>query len=206
MLFQEEYLNRHGITGVPIVSYVTNGSLLLRSNENPSLGGWVLMLISWKDPRNHPGKYHINFCNPVHDAYKKGKFFVRCLDRDIEIEWDRYQDYLLAWAKNVNATAIVGEMEVSVAAWEVFSFCVDGWLATEADSVFRKLHYKSIDLELPLKDRYSAYQTALNHLGSNYPEMYRSYKEDLKVFFKNYCHWLGRLVHSQNEIICPDKD
>src|SRR5581483_6693308 len=104
MLLQEEYLQRHGITGVPVISHVNNGSLLLHNNTESFSGGWVLMLIAWKDPHVHPGKYHINFYNPVHNAYKKSTFMSRCLTEDIKVEWDHYQNYLLTWAKEVSAT------------------------------------------------------------------------------------------------------
>lgn len=195
MFLQEEYFNRHGIT-VPIVNHVGNGSLLLRSNDSPF--NWIVMAIRWEDPHNHPGKYHINFFEPIHNSYSgSGRLFVKTLEKDIELEWDRFQDYILGWSKwaKVTATPIVGEIEVILAIWEVFTFCIDGWLAEEADSVFRKMHYASVDLDLTLQERYSGYQEALLYMREHYPPAFRVFKDDVKGHFHNYCHWLGKLVN-----------
>jgi hypothetical protein len=191
MFLQEEYLRRHEITGVPVVNHISSGSLLLRHER-----GWTLMTIAWKDPRNHPGKYYINFNSPVHNGYLKNDFFVKRLEQDLEVEWDQFQDYLLVWSKEVQGTAIVGEIELALAAWEIFSFCVDGWLVEGADITFRKMHYSSVDLDLPLRDRYAAYQSALSYLGTNHPNMFMAFRNNVKGYLYNYCHWLGKLVQS----------
>jgi len=194
MFLQEEYFSRHGITGVPIVNHVGNGSLLLRSNDSPF--NWMVLAIRWEDPHNHPGKYHINFFQPIHNSYRNGRFFIKTLEKDIQIEWDRFQDYILGWSKGSKSTPIVGEVEVVLATWEVFTYCIDDWLAEEADTTLRKLHYASVDLDLTLQERYCGYQDALQYLGEHYPPMFRAFKDDMKSYLRNYCHWLGELVHS----------
>lgn len=200
MFLQEEYFNRHGITGVPIINHMSNGSLLLRNNEGPLV--WMLMVITWKDPHNHPGKYYINFLSPVHDALNCGyRFFVKRLENDVEVEWDYFQNYILGWSKESKATAILGDLEVALATWEVFSYCIDSWLAKEADGNFRKLHYVSVDLDLSLRERYIGYQAALAYLTDTYPSVYKSFRDDFKCHFHSYCHWLGKLVQSQHEVL-----
>lgn len=194
MFLQEEYLMRHGITDVPVVNYVTNGSILLKIDN-----GYLLMTIAWKEHDRHPGSYYLSYHTPVHDGYVKSRFFNKISDFEREVEWDEYYSYISSWAKN-NIVPVCGDKEVILAAWEIFVFCCDGMLVDFTDSTLEKLIYLSLNDEITIDDRFQGYQECLVYISSEFPALLKSFKYDMLPHVQNYCHWLAKLIKTHNEV------
>lgn len=194
MLLQEEYLMRNSITDVPIVNYITNGSILLKIDN-----GYLLMTITWKEHDRGPGSYHISYHTPIHDGYLKNCYFNKIEKFDREIEWDEYYSYILSWSKN-NVIPVCGDKEVILAAWEIFVFCCDGMFVDYSNHAFEKLIYRSLNDEITLDERFQGYQECMVYMSSEIPALLRSFKHDVLPHIQNYCHWLANLIKSHNEV------
>ena len=193
MFLQEEYLKRHNIEDVPIINYVTKGSLLLRMDS-----GYLLKTIEWKESTRHPGTYFINYHTPVHDGYAKSRYFNKISDVEREIEWDEYQAYISSWARGT-LEPVCGDKEVILAIWEIFIFCCDGMLVDFTDSTLEKLIYKCVDSDSSIDQRFQGYQECLVYAGLEFPALLKTFKHDLLPHVQHYCYWLANLIKFYNK-------
>ena len=188
MYLQEEYLKRHGITDVPIINHVTNGSLLLKIDP-----GYLLMTIAWADNNRHPGNYLINHYTPIHNGYVNGFYFNKIVD-ECEIEWDGYYSYILNWSKG-HINPILDSKELILSAWEIFVFIFDGKLANLIpNAVLDRLIYKSLDEDLTMDQRFYGYQECLTYMSIEFPFILKAFKYNLLPHVQNYCYWLAKLT------------
>ena len=196
MFLQEEYLTRHGITDVPIINHITNGSLLLKM-EN----GYLLMTIAWREHDRHPGSYYINYYTPVHNGHADGgRYFNRITDVERELEWDEYHSYISSWVKG-QIMPVCGDKEVILAAWEIFVFCCDGMLVDfTSNTTLEKLIYNSLNEDASIDERFQGYQDCLAYISVEFPSMLKVFKHDVLPHIQYYCHWLAKLINSYNEV------
>lgn len=187
MFLCEEYLLRHGIE-VPLIRHVKRGSLFLKTNEKADY--WRVLTINWEKVPNHPSIYRIKMLRPIYDGYLNKELF-ECVSY-WEGHWEEYENYLLSLAKSLdNHTPIVGRRNTTMAAWEMFLFCHDGWVAEYLDY---DLIYSTIDLDLNADARHQNLQEVSAYLASSHKHFFNVWKEHLLSYLENYCNWLGSLV------------
>lgn len=194
----EEYLLRHKIIDVPLVHHCANGTLLLESTD-PSQweSRWVLVSIRWIEDDHHPGQYLIEMKVPVHDGYAKGSFFAR--RRAIEKKWQEYEDYILEWTRILTGVRpIRGQREVTMSAWEMFTFMSDSWFIKQPAQLKQKL-FQSLDKENSIATRYSNYQDVAIFLSTHHPAVMRAWKYEVLAHVQNRADWLANLIENKHE-------
>ena len=131
---------------------------------------------------------------PIHDGQYRGKLFDRL--SPVEKEWDEYEDYLTTWVANVTAVrALEGHRDVTLAAWEMFVFCYDGWFRRQSHEL-KELLFKSLDDDYD-NNRYEAYQDALLYLSTHHPGVLKAWKYEVYAQVQPYADWLAQLVEAR---------
>lgn len=192
MNLQEEYIKRHSLN-IPLITYVSSGSILLRMEQS-----YILMTIKWREEQAHPGHYYINYFTPIHDGYNRFSYFHKIADVERELDWDEYQPFLYEWSKG-QVHPVSGDLNVILAAWEIFVYCCDSWLVDYVTPGLEKLIYKSLDDQQTLENRFQGYQEALVAISTEYPYILKAYKQEILPHVANYCHWLAQLIESHGE-------
>jgi len=199
----EEYLLRHKITDVPLVHHCANGTLLLESTDLTWDSRWILVTIQWVEDDHHPGQYQISMSIPIHDGYAKSSFFSR--GRVIEKKWQDYEDYILEWTQAIQGVRpIRGQREITMSAWEMFTFMCDSWFIKQPTQLKQKL-FQSLDKENSIATRYSNYQDVAIFLSTHHPAVMRAWKYEVLAHVQNRADWLARLIEKKYEPI-PQKE
>jgi len=196
----EEYFQRHGIKGIPVVRHDNLGALILRTQDSTYWhSSWLLVTIKWVDGGIHPGKYVVEFYSPIHNGFTKQRLFQKYNVK--ELEWDEYEDYFLNWSRSLEGAAgarktpgvVRGGNEVVLTAWEMFVYCYDGWFARQ-ESELRHYVDRCLDVDLPLAHRYAGYQNCLIYLTARHPNVLKVWKYEVLALVQHYSEWLAALV------------
>ena len=205
MRLYEEYFQRHNIIA-PIIRHERTGSLILRTKGLSVSSKWVLVSFYWSDNGVHPGHYVVEYSYPLHDGYLRNRLFQKYNVK--ELEWDEYEDYFLNWCRGLlrdNYTEIIhGELEVILAAWQIFVYCYDGWICKQSSELKCYIH-NSMDFELPVRERYKGYQNCLIYFTARQPSALKAWKYDVLGCIQNYAHWLAELYKNDSKTICSVK-
>lgn len=195
MRLYEEYFRRHNIQGFPLVHHCTRGTLLLRTKNPDKARRWVIMSIRWAEHSQHPGSYVIEFILPIHDGYGKGGLFAKL--SPVSKQWDEYEDYLLEWSSQLkDLTPVRGRKNITLAAWEVFVYCYDGWFRKQTHAL-KEMLFRSLDEESCPEERFGALQQILDHLTTNQPAVLRTWKYEVEMQVQGYADWLATLVEAR---------
>ncbi|RDJ35231.1 MAG: hypothetical protein DWQ19_10475 [Crenarchaeota archaeon] len=182
----EEYLQRHSITGVPLLRHTKSGYLFLRENKPK----WKVLSIFWKEPTYRPGYYVVNVCTPRHNS---NAFDMEPILPEVKLGWDDYEEFLLNWATEYKDGAVVADkLEVLLMSWEMFVFSHDAMLARSYPSLIGSI-YETLDFTQPKTDRFQSYNNLAKQLdpgGGPFPTWFRSFE----MYNKHYCYWLSELV------------
>ncbi len=200
MTLQEEYYCRHGLSDVPLINYVTNGNLLLRTTGK--FAGhkttYVLMTIQWKEGHSGPGMFHINYSISEYKRVARGvSWFSSIVDREMKLDWDEYIGYVTHWSRTINMQPVVDPKEVQVVAWEIMLPCVKEWLWEQSDPDFRRMIWKSVDADTSFESRLESQEDCLHYINEAFPHVVKTYKCEVLSRLDDYCYWLGKLIYWQ---------
>lgn len=191
MDIHEEYHRRQRLKS-PLVRYPDHSYLWVRRGGPPRWGAISVQFIQ-KDEERKPGKMYFSLVVPNRDEY-----YDRLLSRKLWekiIEWDEWEPYVQAWAKdNRREYQIVPPAEVPRAAWEVFAFSADSYLAqTLSDRLLDRLH-TSLTEQGPEAD--AAREEVVDHLtrqaGREFAEHMKRFRDVTKP--ENQAVWLSDLM------------
>jgi hypothetical protein len=195
MRLQEEYFRRHHID-TPLVNYCNQGSVILRTVD-PAIwqNRWVLVTIHWIEHPQHPGFFRIDFSTPVHNGAEKSRFFTRLPSADKE--WDEYEDFMLNWVGKLEGVVPVrGNKQIVLAAWEMFVYCHDGWFRRQSYDL-KQMLFNTLDDEMPVNERYSAYQEMVAYFTTQHPALLKTWKYEMLYQVQYYSDWLARLIEAK---------
>lgn len=193
----EEYLCRHDVTNVTVVHHCSSGSLLLENTNHESWNSrWIILNIKWLNHDYHPGEYNLDINVPVHNGYLNDSIFLK--KSSTVKKWHEYEDFLLQWIDDVkdDFKPIIGLKEVVLSCWEIFVYVYDSWFLAERDEI-KSLLFKSLDVELPIADRYSSYQNITAILLDKNPYIFRVWKYEVLSRTNNYANWLACAINNQ---------
>lgn len=196
MRLHEEYFKRHNIKDIPLVNYCNQGAVILRTVD-PEIwqNRWVLVRIEWVEHPQHPGMFKVEFSVPVHNGVEKSRLFSRL--PSTEKEWDEYEDFILDWTGKLRGVVPVrGMKEVTLAAWEMFVYCYDGWFRKQSHEI-KEILFASLDEDLPIFERYKGYQDAMIFLSTHHPGVMKAWKYEILSQVHNYSDWLARLIETR---------
>jgi hypothetical protein len=151
----------------------------------------------WVDNPHHPGHYEVQIQIPVHDG-GTGEIFlnVRGYPPSLIIQYEELADFLGAVAvSHGSLRAIEGHKETILAGWEIFLYAFDRYIAKSASPKLREAIEESLDLDLPLEERYYSYIEATNHLIVDHVSVFERYETLIHSHTKRSLSWLARLVN-----------
>lgn len=187
MRLHEEYFQRHGINQ-PVVNHCSKGSVILRRNSG--VKPFLFVDINWIKGDRYPGVYNIEFNEPIHDGWDKGRFFNHVGQPYVK-QWDEYEDFLLNWSRDADKSYTPIEAnEAILASWEMMVYCYDGWFHGQNYGL-KDLLFRTLDDELDIKKRLSYHEDMLNHLSVNFPGILNTWTS--KFYVSNYSEWLVNL-------------
>lgn len=197
MFLCEEYFHRHRLN-VPIIRHVQSGSFFLKTNEQ--IDYWRVITIEWlKSKNNSPYEYRIRTHIPRYDIGNleiTDRFNIR---NTWTGGWDQFEKYIKSLLKDYkNCTPIIGPRNVTMAAWEMFLFNHDSWVA---ENLNNDKIYSTVDLDLPMDVRYRNLQEVCLSLSSSHKYLFGIWKGHLLRYLDNYCDWLGYLMERDDEEI-----
>lgn len=192
MRLTEEYFSRHNISDVPIVNHCSNSTLIVKTKDNLWDSNWIILNIKYGHHPHRPGSYQLEFKAPIHDGFIKETIFKKF--PLVYYKWHEYEESILDLGKIINGTAILGEKEIVLAAWEMFVFSYDSWFATQSDEIKRML-FDGLDKEQSVDERYENCQKIISFLSQNYFLVFRAWKYDVLNLVQNYADWLAIILN-----------
>jgi len=185
MFLQEEYLKKHNLTQeVPVLPYVTKGSLLLTDRN--------LITINWDIFSSRPGSYIVSFLSPIHNGYTKRNFWEK-YKKEVKLQYEEYQDYMMTFFEFVPTKPISTQKEVELTAWRIFLYIFDSWLVRNANSTLNQLIYNSVANEENIEFQYVNFQRALSNLQDNFLLVYRVFDDSIMKMMFPYLYWTASL-------------
>jgi hypothetical protein len=195
MFLYEEYFKRHNLLDVPLVRHCQKGSLIFCEDFKKN----YILDIAWQNHDYHPGEYIITICEPVRNSYfLEDKFSNFSF---ISKDWDEYEDYFLNWNKNIslNSLPIMNPTETILACWRMFVCIYEEWFSFQ-DAHLSQILNKSLNVKRSLEFRYKNYQSYIDFLSHNYPEVLESWENDVLCRIKNYSYDLATAINQQNKL------
>jgi hypothetical protein len=181
----EEYMLRHAIH-IPYVRHVNSGCVFYKEGEVT----WRLLTINWTAPSWHPGAYYVRKYIPLHDGYAESKLFH--LIDESKVCLDEYEDYFLAWRKNV--TQIASGPMSKLAAWEVCLCCYDSLLTNYiAMPDFQLI----LDQDVPGDQRLSALERVIGYFQKNFTFFAEAWQTEIYRYLDGYAYWLADLANEK---------
>ncbi len=201
MLLQEEYLKRHRFTLPEVRHTLTTGSLILKAVQAEPQDRWVLVNIHWIDGSQHPGYYNVKIIKPIHNGCNSKELFVNlsCYPPTFVLSYEEMEQFFLEFATYSHGTlhAIHDVKESNLAAWEIFLYCFDSFLASYASYKLKSCIENSIDFDLSTEDRHVAYFEAINVLMTEQSPVFDKYSSLIHTFAQNQLNWLATLVNAK---------
>lgn len=161
----QEYFQRHSLE-VPVVPHVVKTNVILHcKNPDKEEHRWRLLSICWRPQDYHPSFYEVNYLEALYNGFEKQKCFQDFLRSDIW-HWDCYEKNVLEIVKEIKKKKLLAKKrsEQTLAAWEMFLYICDSWLAKNFSNDAIKLLEESIRVGHPLKKRNFAFYKAENYL------------------------------------------
>jgi hypothetical protein len=159
-LLCHEYLQRHSIK-VPLVFHVIKTNVILWQKKEKNKPNWRVLSLNWRSQDYHPGFYEVNYIEAIHNGFVGKKCFNHINRSDIW-SWDQYEINLLKIVKEMSDQKILAKnnTEQLLAAWEMFVFLTDSYLAKKFNYSFFHLLERSTHYSYSLKERKVAFQKA----------------------------------------------
>lgn len=198
MRLTEEYFSRHNICDVPIVNHCSANTLIIKTEDNYWGSNWIILNINYSYHTHRPGKYQLEFKTPIHDGFIKETIFKKF--PLVCYQWHEYEESILSLSNTINGTAILGDKEIFLAAWEMFVFSYDSWFATQSSEIKRIL-FDGLDKEQSVDARYENCQQIVSFLSQNYLLVFRAWKYEVLNLIQNYADWLADIVNNKHKSI-----
>lgn len=193
MLLCEEYLKRHKLE-VKNVKYANNSSLFFKpTNDRVS---WLVLNIAWHDGKHGqtPGAFYFNVFRP--QKYYGGEIFQKIEDMEKEVYWEKYEKYILDFAKSLDINDLLTDStEVYLAAWELFLFSMDAKLTySKLDS---EILYQSVNLANSNDVRYRHVTKCLEFIYKENSQLYTVWRQEMYPHVANYAYWLIEVLKTK---------
>lgn len=189
MRLQEEYMNRHNLSFMPIY-HTKDSKLILNVGNRPQ----IMLDIQWRMEPRSAGYYELTYMKPNYNGYLIDNYFVN-LDDNIEhiFNYNEYPGFIFRWAKNLGNKAYE-KADVEIAIWEMFLYCFDGWFL---ENNLEELVFPTIEL-LPNTQRLHNINNFLYYLSEYRILTYEIYMNKFKPISEKYADWLANLINYHN--------
>jgi len=175
MLLCEEYLKRNKIN-LPFVHHVESGYLFFKDEIDDKISR-LIMSIGWDS-----NIYIIKFLSPSRNS------LFQTIGKEMWIEWDNYESFLLNWANEANSKSLISSKEeVKLFAWETFCYCFDDQICKFDKD---KNLLASLDASISHKERLGR----INLFLGKDERLFNSWHNKVLPLTENYCYWLCDLV------------
>lgn len=194
-----EYIQRHHLK-LPLVSYSTKTNVILRQktkrSEKPV---WRILSLNWRPQDYHPSFFEVNYLEAIHNGFNNNKCFKDILRSDTWY-WDQYEINLLNIIKEIKNQEFFAQKttENILAAWEMFVFLTDSYLADKFDYDFFQLLEKSIYKSYSLRERKLAFKKVENLLEKKDPTIWDFWQHRIKpISCVANNQWLVHLINEK---------
>ena len=185
MRLHEEYIVRNNLN-VPIVRYEPSQAIL-RSKDPPYC--WRILSANWRSVGYHPGFFEITCKMPIHNGYYKNRMLGDVI-RPRSVSWDSYEGCILDVVDSQKRQFEAIPLEqYDFAAWVMFLFIYDNWLASNMDSQFFDCVYEA------LEQNESSLENARNLLAIKDFDMNETFEYQVKPLTYLKSEWLKDLVN-----------
>ncbi len=195
MKLYDEYLKRHCLQ-LPLVRHVDKSTLMFRVTDNSDWPGrWLMVTIQWVLNRGETGFYTISFITPNHDGYRHNNLLQYHASKEVTVEWDEFDRYILEWPHTLLQTGIrcLSNAEAHFEAWQMFQFCHDTWITKQPYEI-QDIFFDSIDLSRSQAARKMSQEQALLYLQQECPTVFHAWKYDILGRLAVYADWLCDLI------------
>jgi hypothetical protein len=194
MYLFEEYIKRHNLN-VPLIYHNSKSTVLLKQKD--ILVSWKVLSFSWTIIPRHPSYYEIVLGQPVHDGYQPGLLIQNCRGYPKECHWDEYDGqvkHICGQLKQEGYQAIVGR-EKALAAWEIFLYIYDSYLARLMDKAFFWFVEQSINADLSVSVRSNACRVAKKMVMDKDSKLADALIYQIMPLVRDDSDWLARIIN-----------
>lgn len=192
MRLHEEYIHRHKLN-VPVVRYDSTSQVVLHSKATPLQ--WRIITCRWRThgSRPRPGYFEVCCKSPVHNGYYKEHTLIDIISPK-SFHWEEYEGGILSIIDHLKMDfEAVKEKESLLAAWQIFIFIYDSWLANNMNYGFMGCVSESVDFDLDLSSRQSAYKKSLSYLKGT--EVEDAFTYQIKWWSGCHSKWMEDLIN-----------